>query len=128
MFGPALLVDVLKDPRMAGEDAVRAAGDLGHALAPAVGHLGGWDQQLAHDRVADEGDQLVLRLDVVVERHRPGAELARDPPHRHGLEAFGIGDLQRGLDDPLARESRLAHPGRRARPDRLRRLLRRHIA
>ena len=70
----------------------RAARDLGERLAPAVGQLVVGDQQLAHDRVAHERDQLVLVADVVVERHRAGAELGGDAAHRDGLEALRVGD------------------------------------
>ena len=61
----------------------------------------------------------------------PAPELGGDAAHRHGLEALGIGDRQRGLGDLLAREARrggrparggprsgLTRARRRARPGR----------
>ena len=74
------VVDVLRhldDPRVAHEDRAGAVRDLAHPGAPAGGQLVGRDQQLAHDRVLDEREQLVLRADVVVERHRPGLRARR---------------------------------------------------
>ena len=72
-----------------------------HALP--VGH-----HDLAHHRVGDEREQLVLRAHVVVERHRAGVELGGEAPHRHRLEALGVGDADRGRGDLVAGEARLA--------------------
>ena len=80
-----------------------------HRVAP-VGRersVGGNDD-LAHHRVDDEREQLVLRAHVVVERHRAGVELGRDAAHRHRAEPFGVGDADRGGRDLLAGEARSA--------------------
>jgi len=42
--------------------------------------------------VVHQGDQLVLRAHVVVERHRARAELGGDAPHRDRLEALLVGE------------------------------------
>ena len=41
----------------------------------------------------------------MVERHRLDADLARDSPHRHGIEPFLVHDAQRGLDHTVTRET-----------------------
>ena len=71
---------------------------------------------LAHHRVGDEREQLVLRAHVVVQRHRSRAELGRDAPHRHRVESFGVGDAERDRRDLGAREARPAPAGLDARP------------
>ena len=72
-------------------------GDRAQRLAPVARQLG--HEHLRRDRVAHQVQQLVARVEVVVERHRPGPQLARDPPDRHLRQALLVGDLQRGLDD-----------------------------
>ena len=76
------------------------------AVAPVRRQLVGRRRQLAHDRVGDERQQLVLRADVVVERHRPGVELGREAAHRQRVDALGVGDAHRGRGDLLAGEAR----------------------
>ena len=106
-------------PRVALEVAPCRLGDRGEAGAPALLQLGVVDELAAHDLVAHEVEELVLAVDVVVEAHRPEPELGGDAPHRHGVEALGVGDGDGGLGDVVARARRAA-PGRLgAHPDRL---------
>ncbi|BDZ53628.1 hypothetical protein GCM10025870_07010 [Agromyces marinus] len=48
-----------------------------------------------------EDEEVVLRGDVAVERHGRVAERLRHSAHRDGREAFGVGDLDGGVDDAL---------------------------
>ena len=107
-------------PRVALEGVARAA-----ARSPSIAsrqsprQLARRDQQLAHDRVVHQREQLVLGADVVVERHRADAELGGDAAHRDGVEALGVGDRRA----PSRRSARAVKRGRRApgsgsRPDR----------
>ena len=99
-FGPGPAVaHPLEDPVVGGEGVAGAVGDLGQRRAPVVGELALGDDDLGHHRVAHQRDQLVLVADVVVERHRPGAEALGDAAHRDGVEAFGVGDLDRRAGD-----------------------------
>ena len=75
------------------------------------------DDDLAHHRVDDQREQLVLGAHVVVQRHRPRVELDRDPAHRHRVEALGVGDAHRGRGDLVAGEARPAPTGLDARPE-----------
>ena len=53
--------------------------------APAARQVG--HEHLGRDRVPHQVQQLVARVEVVVERHRAGSQLARDAPDRHLREA-----------------------------------------
>src|SRR5262249_19278915 len=57
--------------------------------------------------------------DVVVEGHRPRAELPRHAPHRERLEALLVGDADRGTRDAVAGVRRAAGARLGARPDAL---------
>ena len=70
---------------------------------------------LGVDGVEHQLEQLGLAGDVAVERHRADAEPLRDPPHRRRLEPFGVGELDRGGDDPLDGQAGLRARARRAR-------------
>jgi hypothetical protein len=59
---------------------------------------------LTVDRVYHELEQAVLRRRVRVEPHRPRLQLGRNLPQRQRSEAIAVGDHDRRLDDPLARE------------------------
>ena len=75
------------------------------ASRQSVGQLAVGNDQLAHHRVVDERQQLVLGADVVVERHRAGIELGGEAAHRERVEALGVGDLDRGRGDLVPREA-----------------------
>ena len=47
----------------------------------------------AFDVIDHQVVELVLALDVAVERGRTDPEHHRDPAHRHGFQAFGISQL-----------------------------------
>ena len=84
-------------------DRARAAGDL--APAPSRQPAGSSSSGMRSSPMIASPmsvDEVVLGADVVVERHRPGAELGGDPAHRDGLEALGVGDRERRRDDLLA--------------------------
>src|SRR5262249_36521852 len=49
--------------------------------------------------VDDPEEQLVLVLEVPVERHRRDAQLLREPADRDAVQPFGVGELQRVLGD-----------------------------
>jgi ABC-2 type transport system ATP-binding protein len=112
-----VLAEVLDDPRVALEDRAGPARQLRHPLAPAVGQLDILDDDLGHDRVVEQRDQLVLGTDVVVQRHGAGAQVACDPAHRDRLEPFRVGDLHRGADHVLATPRRTSLAWRGARPN-----------
>ncbi len=95
-----------------------AVGDLGQRRAPVVGELPLGHDHLGHHRVAHQRDQLALVADVVVERHRPGAEALGDLAHRDRVEAFRVGDLERRAGDVGAGVGRAARGGLVAEPDR----------
>ena len=63
---------------------------------------------LAHNRIGHQREQLVLRADVVVQRHRPGADFLRETPHRQRVDAFGVGDADGRVRDVVASEPGLA--------------------
>ena len=117
--GRPVVAHPLEDPVVGGEGVAGAVGDLGQRGAPVVGELALGDDHLGHHRVAHQRDQLVLVADVVVERHRPGAEALGDVAHRDRVEAFGVGDLDRGAGDVgagvggAARGRLLAEPDQR---------------
>ncbi len=46
-------------------------------------------------------EEIVLRADVAVQRHRRVAETGGDRGHRDGTQPLGIRELDRGLDDLL---------------------------
>ena len=52
------------------------------------------DGQLGEQRVAHRVEQLVLVLDVPVQRHRRDAELLAEPADGHRVEALGVGDVR----------------------------------
>jgi hypothetical protein len=87
-------------------------------LAPRVGARRQVDLTL--DQVDDGIEHLGFVRDVVVEGHRFDPECLREAAHREGFQAFGIGELDRGGEHPLARERfashrvgswRIGHPG-----------------
>src|SRR5580765_7794845 len=80
---------------------VRAAADL---LAPSSAGRGQVD--LAEDDVDDAVEDLVLVLDVVVDRHRLDAELLGQGPDGQGREAVGIRDRDRATQHAVAAEAR----------------------
>ncbi len=70
--------------------------------------------RLAEDLVGHPRHELVLGGDVPVERHRPDAELNRQPPHGHGVEPLDVGDRDGGPGRPPRGVQRL--PGRTGLP------------
>ena len=74
--------------------------------APAHGRLPvgvvGSEVDLGRNEVDDAVDDVVLRGDVVVERHRLDAELLRDLPHAHRLDPTLVGELHRGAQDAIS--------------------------
>jgi hypothetical protein len=63
-----------RGPRVRREDVVGRARTATHRLAPVIADLRHFD--LAHDDLEQPVHDVVLVLDVVVERHRLDAELA----------------------------------------------------
>jgi hypothetical protein len=90
-----------------GFDRVAAAeGDRPQPPAPVVGERLR-HQHLAADLVEHQVQQLVLAGHVGVGSHRRDPELLGQAPHRDGLEALLVGELDRGVDDLLAAHGRL---------------------
>jgi hypothetical protein len=77
------------------------AGDVLELLLPA-GRLGVGELDLAHDPVVDQFAELVLARDVPVEGGRARAELLPEAPDRERVDAVGVEDRQRGVDDRIA--------------------------
>ena len=71
-------------------------------LRPVLDGIG--EFELRHDVLADPVEEVLLVLDVVVQRHRLDADLAGDPPHRDGLEALLVHDPESRLDHAIAGE------------------------
>ena len=61
---------------------------------------------LTHEGVIHGSNQVVLRLHVVVEAHRPHAKFLRDATHGYGLEALLVGEGERDSRYLLAAEPR----------------------
>jgi hypothetical protein len=61
-------------------------------------------------RLLHQYEQLVFAAHVAIERHRREAEAVGDARHRDRLEAVGVGDLDRGLDDAVDGEAAAALP------------------
>jgi hypothetical protein len=55
-------------------------------------------------------EEIALVGDVVIERHRLDPEFLCEPPHRQGVDAVGIGEVDGGARRPLAAEG-LPAPG-----------------
>jgi hypothetical protein len=80
---------------------------MGHQLqlcAPAGRRPLGEGRPADH-RVDHLQDEVVLALDVAVQRHGGDAECGPDPAHRQGGESFGVGDGDGGVHDAFAGES-----------------------
>jgi hypothetical protein len=97
----------LADARMQAEEPSPLARHRSRVVGPVVGGSG--ELELVHHAFGDALEDVVLVLDVVVQRHRLDAELPADPAHRDGLETLFVHDAQRRLDDPVSGE-RLAVP------------------
>ena len=71
------------------------------AVLPAAGPRD--DQRhLAEDLLDHALDQVLLAVDVAVQRHRLDAELASEPPHREGVEALAVDEVEGGAEHPIA--------------------------
>src|SRR5205085_9738677 len=104
-------------PGVAAHRVARTTRDRGHRLAPVAGQLTVRDDDLAQQLVEHQREQLVLRADVVVQRHRPDLELGRDAAHRHRVDALRVGNAYRGRRELRATEARLARTRFGARPE-----------
>ena len=95
------------------EDA-RAQRDLPRGIR--VGHVEPARRplDLGEHEVDDAVEDRLLVGHVVVERHRLDAELLGEAPDRECVDAAGVGEVDGGLQHPLARERRAAL-GARAR-------------
>jgi hypothetical protein len=71
-------------------------------LLPVSCRLG--EIELRHHALADAVEDVLLVLDVVVERHRLDPELAPDPTHGDGVQALRVHESKRGLDHAFPRE------------------------
>src|SRR5690606_27951762 len=60
----------------------------------------------------DALDQVVLAVHVAVERHGLDAELAPEPPHRERLDALGVDQRERSLQDAFTGQRRAPRHGR----------------
>jgi hypothetical protein len=72
-------------------------------VPPLVGRLRQYD--VRQQAITESGQQVVLVLEVPVQRHRCDAVHRGQPPERHGGRSFVVGDLQRGVDDLLRIEA-----------------------
>ncbi len=69
------------------------------------------DVDLADDDIDDPIEDVVLVLDMVVQRHRIDPEFLAELAHAHGLTAASIGELDGGPQHPLLAQR---EAGRRA--------------
>src|SRR5262249_26971746 len=60
--------------------------------------------EFAEQAQRDGVQEVVLALEVVVERHPLDAQLRAEAAHGQCLRSLGVDQLERGLDDTLARE------------------------
>lgn len=93
-------------PRVGAEHRVVVAGDGRQLLAPSSPGLGALHAVV--EGVEHEHDEFGLARHIRVEGHGGDPERLRDLPHRHRLQALGVGQLDRGVDhgvdgQPLAR-------------------------
>ena len=82
--------------------------DRGDAGTPICRELVGRQEDLGHDRVGHQGQELLLGPDVVIQRHGAGSELGGQAAHRERIDAFGVGDVHGGTSDLFASEARPA--------------------
>ena len=115
-----------QQPRVVEEHARGCGCAIASSAVAPVAPAASGHEHLGRDRVAHQLEQLVARVEVVVERHRARPQLARDPPHRDRLEPLLVGDraarpARSALRDSGARGPRPRGSG--SRPDRRLRLL-----
>lgn len=110
-----------RDTRERGEPAVPTVEPPLQAVdaeQPFAGRLrrGRGQRRGDEDRPQHEPLEVLAAGHVAVQRHRGHAELAREPAHRHRVQALAIGDRDRPLDDlrasVAARGPRGRGPGR----------------
>jgi hypothetical protein len=95
--------------RMSQPGAIQGACERRELLLPGRG-AGFWELDLGC-RDLDRGvHQVALAGEVAVERHRPHAELGRQPPHRQPLGPVRVHDLERPLREFLPRVARGGSP------------------
>src|SRR6476660_1919132 len=91
-------------PAVSSQDLACRGSPLVHLRPPVpAGHR---ELDLAEDDVDERGEDLVLVGDVVVDRHRLGAELLRQRADGERSQTAGVGDRERGLDHALAGQPR----------------------
>lgn len=96
--------------RVLGCGLAEARGHRAQALVP--GQVGVWDRQLREQPLHEPVEQVLLVANVVVERHRGDAESFGDGAHADRLKAALLGDLERGVEHPLAGDAGLTwHAG-----------------
>ena len=102
---------------MTDQHAAQGPSHLGELVAPALGRDHFLDE-LADHRVEDEVLELVLVLDVPVERGRAGFELLAELAHGQRRQPVAVGQPDRGRHDLVAREgpAGVGHGGGRRRP------------
>ncbi len=80
-----------------------APGEGDHPVAPLRGLIGGHGDVGQHP-LDDAVEEVLLVLDVPVERHGLDAEFGGHRTHRAGVEAAAVDDGERGLEHGVARE------------------------
>src|SRR5690606_320817 len=96
-----------------GEQHPAVGGDVAaEAGLPAAGAAGHDERHLLEDLLDDALDQVVLAVHVAVERHGLDAELAPEPPHRERLDALGVDQRERSLQDAFTGQRRAPRHGR----------------
>jgi hypothetical protein len=83
---------------MAEDRRAHGACDGLDLFLPVLG-IGIGDVLLADDAIEDQVEQAVLGSDVPVQGAGGGVEGARDVAHAQLVEAVGVEDLERGVDD-----------------------------
>ena len=84
-----------------------SAGEAAEVVDPVVrGRLG---LEPAQDPVQERVDELLLGREVVVERHRHGAEPGRDGAHRERVETL-CGHLLGSVEDDVGRQRAATAP------------------
>ena len=93
-------------PRVADDRSAGAPCDCGERISPSGGELTCRHQGFTHQGVVHQRNEVVLAAHVVIEAHRPGVELRRDPAHGHGFESLCICNPHGDFGDLIAREAR----------------------
>jgi hypothetical protein len=104
--GRSSLLEDTGRPRVAEHHVAGGNHDPAQALDPVIA---GWRSlDLTDDDLGDAIEQVVLALDVAVDRHRVDTELLAELAHAQVVEAAPVGEGDAGLEDAFAGEGSAA--------------------